>query len=247
VQIASGIHPITHESIEPQRVLIVDAQEPAHVLRREMAWPIGLAGEDRVSTWTDEGGDLQRFLEDVVSVDAFDVIALGPLKKLTRLLHIPGDVTQSDETASAMTEFLDWLWNYGKRTLLIEAHPPRSTKRRSVIGPVRWDEWPDLGYSLTLNGTFTAWRPPRDQTGERRWPKRWTRNNKRTPGQWLYTVGSATTEDEHNDRWAALEDAYRSGARSLRAQAERLDVSKDTVARLRRAHADAWAALQADS
>ncbi len=260
IQIASGIHPVTLESLEPQRVLLVDVQESTNQARRELKWPKRIAG-DRLTEdcfrmmlsqdFADIADPLEFLLDSVLVELDPKVIVIGPIRRVPRLFGLDGDMTQSDPAVEELQAKLDLLRGEAERVILIEAHPGHSA-RPGVIGPSRWRDWPEFGYQLSATGLFFPWRGDRE---ERIWPRRWRRNDGKTQrGSWLFTAVSETndatlddsdeTEPDYDERWATLLDTVATTRHtSQRKLSELTGFSKSTIQRMCQRHADEWAAV----
>lgn len=203
---ASGIHPFTHEPIEPQRVLYVDCENGVGQLRRALR-PLAGQGKRVGSDPSErlfveprpEGLDLTKpedeaWLVRVTSAIQPSLLLTGPLYRLHAAN--PND----EEPARAVARVLDRCRAAANCALVVEAHAGHGygSPERPVrpTGTSLWLRWPEFGYGLRVSGEFdpanrvvdfVAWRGDRS---ERAWPKRlrsggewpWARDFEWSPG-----------------------------------------------------------------
>ncbi|MGW7639535.1 DnaB-like helicase N-terminal domain-containing protein [Streptomyces decoyicus] len=196
VRAASGLHPWTHERIEPQRSLLVDVENSGGQVRpwlRQMHRAAqaegGAAGADeRLAVEVIEHGldlrraaDRSRLLRLVESARP-DLIAIGPLYKLS------SGKPNEEETASEVMSALHALRVASDgAALVLEAHAPHQQPGARVrdlrpLGSTLWMRWPEFGFGLSpVTGSKAAeaaglvdwkpWRGGRCGPGtERHWP-----------------------------------------------------------------------------
>jgi hypothetical protein len=180
VQVAAGIHPFTGESIEPRRVLWVDAENSSRQNRRQFA-PLAqvtvghrrvLSDERFLFAFRPEGLDLAKdddrawFMERVF-IARPDLLVIGPWYRL--FIGPPSD----EELARRVVATLDEARTRVGFTLMMEAHSPHSdggrANRSDGVRPVRplgsslLLRWPEFGFGLSF-------RDPEDQNdGTSKW------------------------------------------------------------------------------
>jgi hypothetical protein len=169
VQIAAGLHPMTGEAIEPKRAMVIDCENSRPQGRRELR-ALRLAARHRdvsgmIPLFRPDGLDLlkepdQVWLEAKIAANRPEIVFIGPLYKMAN-----GDPTK-EEIAKPVASVLDRLRVRYGFCLVIEAHTPhpqgQSSKRPlRPYGASLWLRWPEFGYHLAPEGTFTSWRGPR--------------------------------------------------------------------------------------
>ena len=200
VTMAAGCHPFKHTIIQPQRVLIIDAENTERQMRRALGDMVGRVRSEgykldpdylRVELRHDidlkTPGD-QRWLYERVQAAQPDVVVIGPLYKL-------GAVGNEEDPAKEVLRVLDNLRERWGVTLLMETHSPHSDGATSGRRPVRpygasiWMRWPEFGYGLVadkenpdLYTWFIPWRGPRDV---REWPMKLERG-----GKWMWRTAA---------------------------------------------------------
>ena len=157
---AQGIHPFSHHLIEPQRVLIVDLENPRQAVL-ETALPLGRVlmergsySSERLRFWRKPGGIDIRKLSDRAELQreiAFHkptLVCIGPVYKLYQRRH--GE-SYEDSTDEAM-QVLDHLRTKYEFALLMEHHAPKGKpgekRELTPFGSQRWLAWPEIGISL---------------------------------------------------------------------------------------------------
>lgn len=191
VQVALGVHPYDGRSVEPRRVLIIDcensAAQMARELRRLLIDPPApgsrlLPGMARLESQP-QGIDLltragQRWLESTVGASGPELVVIGPLYKL-----FVGDPRSEAEARSVADTFDAIRKRYGC-ALLIEAHSPHGDMGDRAnwrpFGASLWLRWPEIGIGLAKSKEadyqgrpltdVREWRMARDR--DRRWPRR---------------------------------------------------------------------------
>lgn len=200
---AAGIHPFTHELIEPQRVLVLDAENSRRQNRRKLR-PLYLAalgqgrdpGDNLFIECRPEGMDLTRsddeawFMSRVTAVQPA-VIFTGSVYKLYE-----GD-PNDERPARRVAGVLDRARAAANCAVVLEAHAGHATegpggpRKVRPYGASLWMRWPEFGYGIrpgeghdTSNRIvdFVPWRGDRD---ERDWPRRL-----RAGGTWPWAVAS---------------------------------------------------------
>lgn len=183
---ASGIHPFTHEPIEPVRVLVVDAENSEKQWRRAVR---GMVSQARALGTVDPAeavrlvtGPLDMTNERYIGgvhrlIDEYkpDLLFIGPIYKL-----VPKAITNDDDAAPLIAT-LDGLRNRDV-ALVMEAHAPKalgSDGRRNLAprGSAALQGWPEFGLGLRLmedeyvrTAEVVHWRGDRDEG--RGWPPR---------------------------------------------------------------------------
>jgi hypothetical protein len=175
VQLASGIHPFTHQPIDPLQVLFVDCENSQRQVRRKLRLLRAPASgyqpgklRLRILGHALEIADPTICDDLAVRVESqqVDLLVIGPLYKL---LH---DDPVKELPARAVADALDRLRQIRGTALIIEAHSPyaESARTKRVIRPYGaslWSRWPEFGIHLGDTGELTHWRGQRE---ERQWP-----------------------------------------------------------------------------
>lgn len=185
VQAAAGIHPFTHNEIEPLRVLLLDLENSERQVRRAIR-PLRAAAPASDDNLTvaihPQGLDLTDqtdigALEHLISTVRPDLIVGGPVYKL-----VGGDPT-AEEPAKAAVTTLDRLRVAYGFALALETHQPHDSggkRPERPYGASLWKRWPEFGLHIAEGGQLRHWRGARD---EREWPANLTRG-----GTWPWTV-----------------------------------------------------------
>jgi hypothetical protein len=174
VQAAAGIHPFSHEPMEPIRVMIVDLENSRRHVRRQLR-PLRIQAKDRLTAENlrivirPDGLDLlasedRRWLEERVSANHPDIIIIGPIYKMA------SDDPCKEEVAKATSWMLDLLRVRYNCAVLIEAHSGHASggaRPERPYGASMWMRWPEFGVFLSPDGELRHWRQARD---ERSWP-----------------------------------------------------------------------------
>src|SRR5581483_1183897 len=242
MQAASGIHPFTLTAVQPVDVLLVDLENSARHLRRELRRLRLAAGDDyekgrlRIECHP-EGIDLtgldgRAWLRSHVATDRPALLIVGPLYKA-----LGGDPT-SEEVARPVAFHLDELRAAYGITVILEAHVPYAAGRGTTrperpFGASLWSRWPEFGLFLAEDGALRHWRGARD---EREWPTKLKRG-----GEWPWTIEDNRTAVT----FAQLLDVQRGAGRRLteRELGEMTGVPKTTVHRAISANQAQWAAV----
>jgi hypothetical protein len=200
---AAGVHPFTERRIPPQRVLVLDCENPldelaARYRRIADAAEFTAPGWDRTALMIEvreAGIDLVR-TEEVAWLDRLlraarpDLLVTGPLYKMQR-----SDLNK-EEIARQLTANLDDLRVRHQCAVLIEAHPgqavdPRGVRQLRPRGSSLLLGWPSVG--LGLRAAKDAHRDPLTdapyQIDVRRW--RGMRARREWPAQ-LHRGGEVT-------------------------------------------------------
>lgn len=184
---AAGVHPITNDSMEPVRVLVVDAENSEKQWRRASRT---IATQARIMGRTDPAEELRLACvprldltneRDVGAVHRLidehtpDLLLIGPLYRL-----IPRAITSDDDAAPLLTA-LDGLRARGL-ALIMEAHAGHASgdngqRNLRPRGSAALMGWPEFGLGLrlqaaddfdpTIRADLVRWRGDRD---ERTWP-----------------------------------------------------------------------------
>lgn len=209
---AAGVHPFAGTRILPQRVLIMDAENPQRLLQRRFARLVEIASgypgwdQSMVNVWIEPGGiDLgnprQAFrAKEVVRRFRPDLIVAGPLYKLMT------ETGENPEIAHGrIARWFDQMRSLYGCALWLEHHAPLGGERRQMrpMGSGIWSRWPE--YGITLHPATKA-HGGRDalELGQFRghrneavtWPERITRNRLGAGWPWLATFPQGTLTNE---------------------------------------------------
>lgn len=182
VMAAAGVHPFTHQHVQPARVLVVDGENSEKQWRRAVgsvalnARVHGVADPrenlfvDFVSriniTRANDLGNVHRMLDDCRP----DLVLIGPLYRLAPSI-------KNDEEALPVLEALDTIRDRGV-AMMLEAHAPHAdakTGQRDLrpIGSSALLRWPEFGLGIAKPikpgepFQLVKWRGDRDA---RNWP-----------------------------------------------------------------------------
>ena len=198
IQLALGIHPLTLESCEPQRVFLADGENSREQIKAEiqkiclqadvMPPPAGMM---TVGNW-DAGLNLidpkwEAALQYELEESRPDILFIGPLYKLA-------EGTLSDEGVSrSVAAALDRIRTSLGLVIVIEAHQIneqvafdtktkafRRNREARPFGSSLWRRWPEFGRCLFHDGTLFAWRKDRQS---RDWPDKLRRGD-----SWLWVA-----------------------------------------------------------
>lgn len=195
---AAGIHPWTHEPVDPRNVLIVDLENSPRLVSRRLNQMRRIVGNKldpqrlRVHV-RPQGLDLttrtdRRWLIDRCRANAAELLVIGPAYRMSAGVAERGDVGGEDH-ARKVTKALDDIRTTCDVTLLMETHAPHAHDGKRDLRPFGssvWLRWPEFGIGLrksTENDDwwhFEHWRGPRDQ---RDWPERLEKHS----GKWPWT------------------------------------------------------------
>lgn len=152
VMAASGLHPFTHAPIPAVPTLIVDLENPAHVIRQGLqAMPKPPPGA--VHILGREGGiDIRNradrtLLHRVCEQVKPRLVTIGPLYKLSRRR----DRETDEDAAVAVQNHLDDLRTRFGFALVLEHHAPKggdSVRKIVPFGSSAWMRWPEFGWQL---------------------------------------------------------------------------------------------------
>jgi replicative DNA helicase len=183
---SAGVHPFTHQQIEPVRVLVVDAEnsekqwrravrgmvaqarkigtvDPAQAVRL-VTGPLDMTNERHI-------GAVHRLIDDYKP----DLLFIGPIYKL-----VPKAITNDDDAAPLIAT-LDGL-RHRDLAMVMEAHAPKAIgldgkRNLAPRGSAALQGWPEFGLGLRLMGEewprtaeVVHWRGDRDEG--RGWPPR---------------------------------------------------------------------------
>ena len=192
---SAGLHPITFKTIDPVRVLVVDAENTEKQWRRNarpLAIKAGQHGQQdpsehlhiacvpRLDISTEKDlGSVHRLVDEHKP----DMLVIGPLYRL-----IPRAINSDDDAAPMLTA-LDSLRARGL-ALVMEAHAGHATTKGGdrdlrPRGSSALMGWPEFGFGIAMDQTdeslahLVRWRGDRDQ---RDWP-----TSIRRGGQWPWT------------------------------------------------------------
>ena len=164
--LAAGRHPLSGVPVEPQRTLIVDAENPPHVAQHQLAlMPLPEDAYDSVRVLSrTEGMDLRRRssrgeLHRAIEEHRPALVVAGPLYKMFARAKDETD----EQAAMGIMQVLDELRGRFGFALVLEHHAPKgSTMARDMfpIGSSAWMRWPEYGWTLR------RWDPVRDQADD---------------------------------------------------------------------------------
>jgi replicative DNA helicase len=161
---AQGVHPFTHEPIEPHRVLVVDAENPLEaivnpgiILETTLMNTVPDYDETRFRVWRQKRGidvrnrqDRANFIREI-KFQKPELVCIGPLNKI----HRAKGGERYEDTAGEVIDILDDLRAKFEFALVVEHHAPKGeggAKRQLVpMGSQRWMGWPELGIGLREN------------------------------------------------------------------------------------------------
>lgn len=186
---AAGVHPFAFQDVPPQRVLMVDAENPLGIMVRRLGMlrdemrrrgkPVG----DRF--WVSrqpQGMDLARpadrlKLHALCRMFSPDLLVIGPAYKL----YVGGANSREEDLARQVTATLDALREEFGFALILEHHSPHAApgQKRTVrpIGSTLWQRWPEFGFGLLASDRASDdrrvaevrhWRGMRE---DRPWPR----------------------------------------------------------------------------
>jgi len=207
---AAGVHPFTHRTITPQRVLYVDVENGVGQLRRALralSIVAGKAANDGMFLeCVPSGLDLTRpedeaWLVSRVAALQPAMLVIGPIYRLHA--KNPND----EEPARTVTRVLDRCRAAANCALILEAHAGHAMSgdgHRGVrpAGTSLWLRWPEFGYGLRAAEEYTPqdrvvdlipWRGDRSQ---RDWPKRL-----RSGGSWPWAADDVWTPPSIDTRY----------------------------------------------
>jgi len=158
---AQGVHPLTHQPMQPIRALIVDAENPLAAIA-ETGSPLDAQARrsasaafdsERCRVWSEPGGlDLRRPRDRASLVREIrnqqpELVVAGPVYKLG-----PRHEGESyEDAAEGVLRVLDELRTRFKFALILEHHAPKpQAGKRDILpfGSQRWLAWPELGIGL---------------------------------------------------------------------------------------------------
>ena len=207
---AVGIHPWTHEHVEPRNVLLVDLENSQRMVTRRLSWLRKQAGvgfdPQRLRVHSRQAGiDLttrtdRRWLIDRCEANAAELLVIGPVYRMSSGVAARGD-TGGEDQARTVTKALDEIRNRCNVTLLMETHAPHGSgpfgRDLRPFGSSVWLRWPEFGLGLRLDDDedrrdkwkLEHWRGPRDV---RTWPTHLARNSGRWPWTPIMPTGTLT-------------------------------------------------------
>lgn len=190
--LGQGVHPLNPAvRIKPQRVLIVDLENPPDIIADESARLIRAAGSwttDQVFLWSRPGGVNIRKPADAALLDRVvghvrpALVCLGPLYKAA----IGGGGERDEQIALETAHALDKLRERHGVALWLEHHAPLAQGGHRDLRPIGssvWSRWPEFGISLSRDGDrnrqtfrlgrFRGDRSPRDWPDTISWGRSW--------------------------------------------------------------------------
>lgn len=188
---AAGLDPFTGRATKSMTVLVIDAENPRHIMRkryRELVAAVHAHGSaiEPNRFWLDnrpEGLDLadpadRRWLAKRVKLVNPDLLVIGPAYKL----HIATNEDKDETLARTVIAVLDDVRTSADCGLILEHHA--GNESGGAARPVRpygsslWRRWPDFGYGIRPAKhpdaerrrlvDVIAWKGPRDVRG---WPR----------------------------------------------------------------------------
>lgn len=196
VATSAGVHPFTHDPIPPQRCQIIDAQNPPHLLRRELvrhidaATAFGRWDPARLAVTPLTGGvDLTTPAGRMRVAEAIrefrpDLVVAGPVDKMYR------DKGQgAEELHSQVTDFWDDMTARYEITVWLEHHAPKGGSNGDRLWtPKGWGGymgWPEFGFTLARvpnkPGLYRLGRFRGDRERGRCWPVKLEQNTAPLP------------------------------------------------------------------
>jgi replicative DNA helicase len=206
---AAGVHPFNPGfEFEPQRVLIIDLENPRGILQRKVGRLLEVAKsypawrESNLTLWSHQGGmDLTRpdqafRLADVIRRCRPDLVVAGPVYKM----YV--DRGQGPEQLhSQVTAFWDKVLERQGPALWLEHHPPKGHQGQRDLSPFGssiYARWCEFGLALARQpktGDLRFDRFKGDREEGRTWPDKVTRAagwNTRWPWEAVYPAGTFT-------------------------------------------------------
>lgn len=194
VAAAAGIKPFTDTIFRPQRVLIIDCENPERKSRRhfralaeiarfkQRPVPVGglriILRPESINLGSE---DEALWLLERVTAHKPDLLVIGPLYKLHAL-----DINE-EQAARSIVGVIDAARVKGDCAVIIEAHAPHGNGDSRALRPFGSSlflRWPEFGYGIRMAKPenkdekptrklvdVVAWRGPRD---ERDWPRQLT-------------------------------------------------------------------------
>jgi replicative DNA helicase len=213
VATSAGVHPFAWQPIPPQRVLVVDLENPPHMIKKKL---VGLqATAERHGTWDPsrltilahpEGVDLTRTSDQFRLMEAIrqarpDLIVTGPILKM---MQDRGQ--RSEELHSQVTQFWDQVRARYGPALWFEHHAAKSgmggVREMTPFGSAVYMRWPEFGFGLArgAKGVLKLKRFRGDREEGRPWPESLTRNRNMAPcWPWLATYPTGTFQARLDD------------------------------------------------
>lgn len=186
---SQGFHPFSHQRIEPQRVLIIDLENPTQAITQTGAPYMQMmrerAGadfnEERLKFFRRPGGIEIRSLSDKAEVQREiashrpDLVCIGPIYKMYRR----GANETYEDSADAAMAVLDELRTKYEFALVMEHHAAKGKageRELTPMGSQRWMAWPEIGISLYKDSTDPTMLHVKRYRGDRlqgvSWPDR---------------------------------------------------------------------------
>lgn len=161
---AQGVHPFTHDRIEPHRTLFCDFENPIEaivnpgiILETTLMQTVPDYDETRFRVWRQKRGIDIRNRQDRANLvreirfQKPELVCIGPLNKT----HRRHGRENYEDTANEVIDILDDLRTRHDFALVVEHHAPKGeggAKRQLVpMGSQRWMGWPELGIGLREN------------------------------------------------------------------------------------------------
>lgn len=188
VTIGAGIHPLTHEPIEPRRVMVIDGQDSERQIRRKIRPMLAQARlqgypVSEANLWIEAHGRMDLALDRDASWLIRQVAAIRPdIVMLGPLCNLAPRALNSDDDAAPVIAVIDMIRERDV-CVVVEAHAghavgPGGRRDMRPRGSSAFLGWPEFGYGLRwsedpmakLGRTvdMVSWRGDRD---ERDWPE----------------------------------------------------------------------------
>lgn len=180
LMVAAGLHPFRRVPMVPRRVLLVDVENQARKVRRELrpwlplveGWNPGmLAIEVKVGGINLDHAADRGWLAGKLAAHRPDLLVIGPLYQLHGAA--PRGDTGGENHARELARTLDRIRERFGCALLMETHAPHGSMGSRDLRPFGssvWLRWPEFGVGLRVDsdagkGVFKVvhWRGPRDR------------------------------------------------------------------------------------
>lgn len=188
VMIGAGLHPLSHEPIEPKRVMVIDGQDSERQIRRQIGPLLAQAGlqgypVSEANLWIEARGRMDLALDRDASWLIRQVAAIRPdIVMLGPLCNLAPRALNSDDDAAPVIAVIDMI-RARDACVVLEAHAGHALStggRRDMRprGSSAFLGWPEFGYGMRWSEDpmakkartvdMVSWRGDRD---ERDWPE----------------------------------------------------------------------------
>lgn len=200
---SQGVHPFTHDPIDPVRVMVWDLENPmrelrqtGHLLRYRLQRIVEDYDPSRLMIMRRPAGiDIdsrhdRNELESAIESFKPQLIIGGPVYKM-----LPESKMKDDRHAAAIVQnALDQIRIRHQCALILEHHAPigqQGDRELRAIGGMMWQAWPDVSISLKSEDNFQRYvvTRPHPERGSFNWPESFTRGTK-WPWEAYYPPGS---------------------------------------------------------